>query len=169
MSTEFWHYLTYVFFILLKWDVLANKLHHMYHLMNFVFAKIFVRFSRKFSRKRKFLQNEISRNFAKIVPFSHDFRIFAKIEKCIFVSTLVPLQRNQRHVYETSGEKWSPYMFKALQVSSGKMHFFYVQISLHVLLFLTYSSMKALIQYYNNTTGCWSLFFFSFYSPFNKP
>jgi hypothetical protein len=28
------------------------------------------------------------RNFAKIAQFSHDFRIFAKIEKCIFVSTL---------------------------------------------------------------------------------
>jgi hypothetical protein len=35
-------------------------------------VKIFMRFSRKFSR-----------NF---VPFSRDFRIFAKIEKCIFVS-----------------------------------------------------------------------------------
>jgi hypothetical protein len=37
------------------------------------FREIFVRFSQ---------------NFAKIVPFSHDFRIFAKIEKCFFVSTL---------------------------------------------------------------------------------
>jgi hypothetical protein len=36
-----------------------------------------------FSFLRKFL-----RNFAKIVLFSHDFCIFGKIEKCIFVSTL---------------------------------------------------------------------------------
>jgi hypothetical protein len=59
-------------FILLKWDVMANKLHHMYHA-----CRITVIFNGFFSR-----------NFAKIVPFSHDFRIFAKIEKCIFVSTL---------------------------------------------------------------------------------
>jgi hypothetical protein len=40
-----------------------------------------------FSLSRKFSRN-FRENFAKIVPFSHDFRIFAKIEKCIFVSTL---------------------------------------------------------------------------------
>jgi hypothetical protein len=40
---------------------------------------------RKFSRKRTFSRNEISRNFAKITPFSH----FAKMKKTFFVSTLV--------------------------------------------------------------------------------
>jgi hypothetical protein len=72
----------------------------------FVFAKIFEknirdfrenfcekcrRFLRKFSRKSAFFvfAKNLPRNFAKICPFSHDFRIFAKIEKCIFVSTLV--------------------------------------------------------------------------------
>jgi hypothetical protein len=44
-------------------------------------------------------QNKNSRNFAKIVPFPHDFRIFAKIEKCIFVSTLVgPQYYLNRHI-----------------------------------------------------------------------
>jgi hypothetical protein len=38
---------------------------------------------RKFSRKRKFSRNEISRNFAKITSFSHDFR-FRKNEKTRF-------------------------------------------------------------------------------------
>jgi hypothetical protein len=63
-------------------------------------------FSWKFSRKfceiiakiLNFRENENCRNsrkfakFAKIVPLSQDFCIFAKIENCIFVSTLVRIQ-----------------------------------------------------------------------------
>jgi hypothetical protein len=45
-----------------------------------LFSSIFV---------KKFSRNEISLNFAKISKFLHDFHIFAKIEKLIFVSTLV--------------------------------------------------------------------------------
>jgi hypothetical protein len=61
---------------------MAKKLHHMYHvslsnLMDFSFSRNF----RKIFAKQ---------NFAKIIPFSHDFHIFAKIVKCIFVSTLQP-------------------------------------------------------------------------------
>jgi hypothetical protein len=40
-----------------------------------------------FRENQKFVWNEISRNLTN--PFSHDFRIYAKIEKCIFASVLV--------------------------------------------------------------------------------
>jgi hypothetical protein len=68
---------------------MGKKLHHMYHA-----CRITVKFngSRNFSEifAKIFAKTKIfaKRNFAKIVPFSHDFCIFSKIEKCIFVSTL---------------------------------------------------------------------------------
>jgi hypothetical protein len=49
---------------------------------------VFVKMSRTFSRKRKFSRRRNFSNFAKIIPFSNDFRVFAKIEKYIFVSAL---------------------------------------------------------------------------------
>jgi hypothetical protein len=53
----------------------------------FVFAKIFEKISRKFGEN--VCANKHFRDFAKIVPFSHYFRIYAKMEKCIFFSTLI--------------------------------------------------------------------------------
>jgi hypothetical protein len=58
----------------------GKKLHHMYHA-----CRITVKFNGFFVFAK--------RNFAKIVPFSQDFRIFAKTEKCIFVSTRCQTQR----------------------------------------------------------------------------
>ena len=43
----------------------------------------------KFSRKRKFSQNEISWNFAKNYPIFAWFSLFAKMKKTVFVSTLI--------------------------------------------------------------------------------
>jgi hypothetical protein len=72
----------------------GKKLHHMYHaslsnLMEFSFSQKFSRNFREIFAKI-FAETKIfaKRNFAKIVP-SHDFRILSKIEKCIFVSTLI--------------------------------------------------------------------------------
>jgi hypothetical protein len=60
-------------------------------------------FTRKLSRNfhEIFAKTKIfaKRNFAKIVPFSHNFRILAKIEKCIFVSTLLGLAREKISVF----------------------------------------------------------------------
>jgi hypothetical protein len=61
---------------------MAKKLQHMYHV-----CRITVKFNGVFVFAN-FREIFAKRNFAKIVPFSHDFRIFANIEKCIFVSTL---------------------------------------------------------------------------------
>jgi hypothetical protein len=45
-----------------------------------IFAKI-IDFLKNFHENKIFSQNEISWNFAKICPFSHDFGIFAETEK----------------------------------------------------------------------------------------
>jgi hypothetical protein len=76
---------------------MAKELHHMCHACPitvkcngfFVFANFLEILAKIFVKMKIFAK----RNFAKIVPFSHDFRIFAKIERCIFsphhpVSTL---------------------------------------------------------------------------------
>jgi hypothetical protein len=61
----------------------------------YLLNRLQLRLKRKFSRNFReiFAQTKIfaKRIFSKIVPFSHDFRIFAKIEKCIFVSTLATM------------------------------------------------------------------------------
>jgi hypothetical protein len=77
-----------------------QKLHHMYHACRITVKFKGFSFSQKFSRN--FGEIFTKQNFAKIVPFSHDFcifvkivpllhdfRIFAKIETFIFVSTLL--------------------------------------------------------------------------------
>jgi hypothetical protein len=63
------------------------------------FAKNIRNFRDNFRENKKFSQNEkhifsakmpiFAKMFAEICPFSHDFRIFAKTEKCSFVSTLL--------------------------------------------------------------------------------
>jgi hypothetical protein len=57
-------------------------------------TKIFVfAFSRKFHENFEKIVEKTKiaakRNFVKISPFSHDFRVFTKIDKFIFVSTLL--------------------------------------------------------------------------------
>jgi hypothetical protein len=102
----------------------------------FVFTKIFAKiiwdFCENFRENELFSRNEILWNFAKICPFLHDFRIFAKTEKCIFVSTLF-LRQGSARVQRT-------HLF-VLTFSSGK-YLFCVQV-LRIFNFIKHWVFKA--------------------------